>query len=165
MPGVNWEDIIVSFSQCEGEEPPTLTSIHSIADVKTDKEDLQIVAIKTTLNNFDWTGLHMLHKYKDDPLVEGDYYLYVLDTCKVDKDFWRKVLHLIPDGDSDPLRETLMMTTKPHSSIAIFGKGVIQNYSTNFGSLILIVEILSLMCLCDRNETHFEDFRTYIGDV
>lgn len=41
-------------------------------------------------------------------------------------------------GD-DPNREIVMLSPKPHSSISIFGKGVVANYGNNFGLSTKIV--------------------------
>jgi len=38
--------------------------------------------------------------------------------------------------------EKLLITPSPHSSIAIFGRGVIRNYADNFGDKFLILTMM-----------------------
>lgn len=52
--------------------------------------------IRTALNSFDWTAHHMLSVYSTHPLTESDYYLYLLDTSVVEKDFWFKTYEQLP---------------------------------------------------------------------
>ena len=41
-------------------------------------EEKNVVLINTKKNSFDWTAHHILSVYKDHPLVDSDYYLYLL---------------------------------------------------------------------------------------
>lgn len=145
------EDIIVSISQADEDRGPELRDINTLSDFDITSplhafaEGKQVVVIESRLNNFDWTAHHSLFVHRSHYLVDSDYYLYLLDTSRVDKIFWRKVLEKLPtvsvsgsdsSTDEDPFRERVMVTTKPHSSISIFGKGVVRNYGTNFEKTI-----------------------------
>ena len=55
-----------------------------------------MVVIRTAMNSFDWTAHHMLSVYSTHPLIDSDYYLYLLDTSVVEKDFWFKTYELLP---------------------------------------------------------------------
>lgn len=181
----------MSLAQASENIGPTLTDITQIADVLlpptatpsdmnlqvdstipplsssmlpvpcSTSSSMQVVVIRATMNSFDWTAHHQLYVYRDDPLVVSDYYLYLLDTSKVDNDFMQKVGGKLPiprsrgmpprlsvlsssssssytkgppevESDRDPYRERLILTPCPHSSITIFGKGVVRNYGNNF---------------------------------
>ena len=54
------------------------------------------MVIRTAMNSFDWTAHHMLSVHAAHPLIDSDYYLYVLDTSVVEKDFWFKTSDLLP---------------------------------------------------------------------
>lgn len=102
------EDIIVSISQSEETVPPQFLPIRELihrcpdaaASMHLFMEDEEIanrniVVIESTMNSYDWTAKHMLHVFGSHSLIQADYYLYLLDTCKVDKIFWRKVLEKV----------------------------------------------------------------------
>jgi hypothetical protein len=132
-------EIIVSLGQCADQtliaQSPMLKTIAGITDLASEK---QVTVIYCAENNYDWTALHQLYQHRSHELIAADYYLYLLDTCKVDQDhFWKKVSMKITEiiTSNDPFRERVMLTSKPHSSIAIFGSGVIENYQRNFRKL------------------------------
>jgi hypothetical protein len=76
---------------------PELIDISKVCDMHLpENSNVQVVLIRTVLNSFDWTAHHMLSVYKDHPLINGDYYLYLLDTSIVEKDFWSKTLDQLP---------------------------------------------------------------------
>lgn len=77
----------------------------------------------------------MLYIYHKHPKIQYyDYFLYLLDTTEVTEDFYSRVMTKIPKQSfEDPDYDIIYLTTKPHSSISIFGKNVIKNYGLNFG--------------------------------
>jgi len=140
------ENIIVCLAQSDGPCGPQLTPLADIADVPAQFARQEVVVIRAAMNSFDWTAHHMLWMHRDSPLVESDYYLYVLDTSVLEKDFWIKTNDLLPSKGEDPFRECIRITPMPHSSISIFGKGVVRNYGENFGTVHIIVLLISSHC-------------------
>lgn len=138
-------DIIISLGKTSDTDliarSPIIQPLNVIADVSS---SYTVTVVYTSENNFDWTALHQLYQYRQHQLIAADYYLYLLDTCKVENHFWKKVLSKISMIGNDPYRERVMLTTKPHSSIAIFGSGIIENYQRNFRKYLCLWE--SVFC-------------------
>jgi hypothetical protein len=215
----------VSLAGCDQDSSPMRESVCSIADVTlppsnptyTNPNPPLVTVVRSKLNSFDWTAKAALYRHRFDPLISSDYYIYLLDTSKVDKVFRAIAAQLIPvitvvatntttatankpqsnsnsGGESatissfsllsstaaansaaaassasasggggvdsednrssgsstsssnvvltykvssaDRYRERLFITLNPHSSISIFGRGVVKNFAHNFDRAI-----------------------------
>lgn len=118
-----FSDIVVVVSQSDSDSEPHLVPISSLVPFRLGHE---VVAISMKMNNFDYTGYHALHLYKDHPLVSDDGYLYMLDTVTVDEDFAAKYESL------KPIKNSVFSCHHPHSNICLFGRETIDMYGDNF---------------------------------
>ncbi len=159
-----WE-VIVSVAGCDEDIAPRRVPITEVADVivrsagsaSEPVEVPYITVVHSKLNSFDWTGKAALFKYRDVSSMISDYYIYMLDTSKVDARFKAISSQLIPvinvmevpvadkSGakttrlivrSTDKFREKLFLTPHPHSSTTVFGRGVISNWAHNFDRAI-----------------------------
>jgi hypothetical protein len=95
---LSW-DVIVSLAGCEQDVPPRRVLVSEVADLSAVPAAPlvpYVTVVRSQLNSFDWTAKAALFKYMDDPLIASDYYFYILDTSKVDKNFRALSSQIVP---------------------------------------------------------------------
>lgn len=80
-----FEDVLVLVGGSDSEQPPTRAPLSRLAP-GAPPEDMVVVA-KTTTNGFDYHGLAMLARYRANPLIAAEVYVYVHDTVTFASDF------------------------------------------------------------------------------
>ena len=119
---LHWRDLIIVLAGCEDDAMP-------VACEGSDTLCPQAATlVKTRQNIYDWTGLSVLSKHREHPLVRAHTYLFLHDTCVVDESFPRKFeSYRLP-------RNGLILTTwpPPNSNIAVLGSGVVRAMRRNF---------------------------------
>ncbi|CAJ1441746.1 unnamed protein product [Effrenium voratum] len=112
----NWTDVIVVIGGAEDNR------IYQKGD---------LTYMETKLMNFDLTGLAMLNRHRDHPLIRAEAYMYMLDTSTV--------------GAGFPFKFTAMARTehkefrsspRPASNVGVFGRGVVEAYGRNFDTAL-----------------------------
>lgn len=131
-------DVILIVGGCEKNIVPTLMNIK---EVFPEAPSIQCIIIQTTVDNWEYTGFHMLHIYRDHPLVFDDRYLTIHDTCTVVPDFvhryelcktWKPSLK---GRNKNPEAWIYSVTGIKHrrlSNIYLFSREVVLNYKDNF---------------------------------
>ena len=131
----NLKDIILVISGAPTQIAPRIINAKQLCD---SFPDIELCIIEMQINNFDYTGYHALHLYKDDPMILDTSYLYVLDTCTFDLDFGEKY-------KTFKIKHRGVATcAAPHSNICMFDRQVIFNYGDNFFTPITKQEAIDL---------------------
>ena len=82
MENFSLNNIIICIAESPQNESPKFVDIDQILagnySSSANNNSRNVVVINTKKNSFDWTALHMLSVYREDPLVDSDYYLYLL---------------------------------------------------------------------------------------
>lgn len=114
----NDKNIIIVYSESKEDKEPYIDNNGHII-------------IESKLNNFDYNAYHMLFLYKDHPLINDNFYLYLHDTVTFNTSFndtYQKIQELLLNV---PLN-TIFIPESFHSNICLFGKEIIDEYKTNF---------------------------------
>lgn len=89
--------------------------------------------ILTRMNNFEYTGFHMLHVHRDHVLVRSTRYLFLMDTCTVGRFFMKKYKRC---KEYVPLIEEPnwihSVSNRYVSNICLFSRNVVLLYGDNF---------------------------------
>lgn len=123
----DWQNLIIVMSGSSVEKEPSVGYLEEIVGVN----EGMCVLIETKRDNYDLSGFHMLHEYKDHPLVKSDYYFYTLDTVRFGESFVEKLNSLPIDDDHD-----IYVTEGPTSNIAFFNKKTVDEYGDNFNPIL-----------------------------
>jgi hypothetical protein len=132
-----FNDVVLVVSQCEDQIGPEIINVNEvIQDLRL--PNIEVCVVRMQMNNFDYSGYHALHMYKNDPLIEDEGYLYVLDTSTFDEDFFDKY------SDLKPEKGGVVTCFHPHSNICMIDREVVSNYGDNFSTILTKGEAIHL---------------------
>jgi hypothetical protein len=130
------QDIIVVVSQSGRDCEPRRAKAKEIIQTEQDHE---ITVIDTSMNNFEFTGLHYLNIYKNHQLIRDDCYIYVPDTVIFTYEFNDIFKKLKIDKN-----DILISTPGGNGGICCFGRGVVDSYRNNFKTKVNKKEAIQL---------------------
>lgn len=120
-------DVIVVIGGVEQSSPPSTT-------------DTSWVKIECTEEAYDFHALTCLFRYKDHPLVRADGYLYLHDTCTVERETFVQCLR---DLDfSSPY--TIYGPPLPAANICALARGVVERIGWTYNKHISKREAISI---------------------
>jgi len=101
--------------------------------------------ITTKMNNFEYTGFHMLYVHRDNRLVKSDRYLFLMDTCTVGRFFMKKYnrcKNYVPLIESPNWIHSV--SNRFVSNICLFSRKVVLSYGDNFKKKLSKEEAVSV---------------------
>jgi hypothetical protein len=112
-------DLIVIIGGCDNNTEP---SLHSLG----------YTIVQTTLNNFDYTGLSVLHKLKEHPNIKSPSFFYTLDTVRFLPGFKVRFQEISRLFEINDLSDALIACPRPNSNVVAFGHKVLSSYGNEF---------------------------------
>lgn len=127
-------DVILVVGGCDQDIEPTIMDVREIFP---EAPSVRCCVIQTKFDNWEYTGFHMLHIYKDHPLVFSDRYLTIHDTCTVGADFVTKYNNCKVWQPPEPNKKAWIFSVQGIkvsrlSNIYLFSRRVVLNYNDNF---------------------------------
>lgn len=127
---------------------------------------IKIITIHTKLNNYDYTGLSMLYRYKDHPLVIDDFYFYSHDTVIFGSKFYNNIKKYA-DEIINQDEYNILMNVGHNSNVMLFKKDLILSYQNNFDHTIskkdaVLLEINKYICTFGK--TKYLSSRVFVNN-